>query len=307
MNKPLRIQNGVIVFRSEKQKTNKRVYYWLLIFCIFIVFILAGCAGSQGKIVESEKPERYDDLKKMIVSEFATRNPADWGENITGVVTRFDTNKKVIALTFDACGGPKGSGYDRELIDYLIKEGIPATLFINARWIDANPDIFAFLSAKGLFEIENHGLLHKPCSSRGKVAYRIKGTSDLNEMVDEIELNARKIQVLTGHKPTFYRPGTANCDDICVDVAARLGYKIAGFSINGDYGATANRNQVRASLLSAKPGDIVLMHFNHPEGETFEGLLQAIPELKIMGFRFSKISDVMPNGNLSSKNISAPK
>lgn len=60
------------------------------------------------------------------------------GLKITGVLTRLATKDKVIALTFDACGGKGGSGYDRKLIDYLIKENIPATLFINARWIDAN-------------------------------------------------------------------------------------------------------------------------------------------------------------------------
>ncbi len=78
-----------------------------------------------------------------------------------------------------------------------------------------------------------------------------------------------KIKALTGLKPSFYRPSTANIDDICVDVAARLGYKITGFSINGDHGATANRDKVRSFLLSAEHGDIVLMYFNHPEGETF--------------------------------------
>ncbi len=131
-------------------------------FCILIVFIFAGCAGSYGKIIRSVRPERYYDFRRIIVSEYADRKPADWEENITGIMTRFDTDEKVIALT----GGSRRSGYGRELIDYLIKEMIPATLFINARWIDANPDVFSFLAATGLFEIENYGfcinrLLHE--------------------------------------------------------------------------------------------------------------------------------------------------
>jgi peptidoglycan/xylan/chitin deacetylase (PgdA/CDA1 family) len=33
------------------------------------------------------------------------------------------------------------------------------------------------------------------------------------------------------------------------------------------------------------------MHMNHPEGETAEGLMGAIPELKKRGFRFIKLSE----------------
>jgi peptidoglycan/xylan/chitin deacetylase (PgdA/CDA1 family) len=31
---------------------------------------------------------------------------------------------------------------------------------------------------------------------------------------------------------------------------------------------------------------------NHPEGETAEGLIEAIPELKRRGFRFVKVSEL---------------
>lgn len=68
--------------------------------------------------------------------------PKQWGENVTGVVTTFHTPKKEIALTFDACGGSaKSSQYDAELIKFLNENRIPATLFINSRWIHSNPEI----------------------------------------------------------------------------------------------------------------------------------------------------------------------
>lgn len=69
--------------------------------------------------------------------------PKQWGENVSGVATKFNTQKKEIALTFDACGGsPFSRGYDKELIDFLILHKIPATLFLNAGWIEANHDTF---------------------------------------------------------------------------------------------------------------------------------------------------------------------
>ena len=97
-----------------------------------------------------------------------------------------------IALTPDAVSVLVNNGH-RVMIEYLIKENIPATLFINARWIDANPEVFASLAANPLFEIANHGLLHRPASVNGKGIYGIAGTRSLDELVDEIEVNALKI------------------------------------------------------------------------------------------------------------------
>ena len=59
------------------------------------------------------------------------------------------------------------SKYDSSLINFLKEEKIPATLFISGRWIDANYDTFIKLSKDTLFEIENHGLRHKPSQPAG--------------------------------------------------------------------------------------------------------------------------------------------
>jgi peptidoglycan/xylan/chitin deacetylase (PgdA/CDA1 family) len=34
------------------------------------------------------------------------------------------------------------------------------------------------------------------------------------------------------------------------------------------------------------------MHMNHPEGETAQGVIEAIPEMKKRGFRFVKLSEI---------------
>jgi peptidoglycan/xylan/chitin deacetylase (PgdA/CDA1 family) len=228
--------------------------------------------------------------KEKIISTFTGKIPKEWGEKVTGVKTRLGTNQKVIALTFDACGGPGGSGYDAKLINYLKSEKIPATLFISGRWIDANRDIFQELAKNPLFEIENHGLNHKPCSVNGRSVYGIEGTKGAGEIFDEIEKNAIKIENLTGRKPRYYRPGAAYCDEICVEVANALGYEVVSFNVLGDAGATYSKNQVKEALLNVPSSSIVLLHMNQPEGETAEGLMEAIPELRKRGFRFAELS-----------------
>jgi peptidoglycan/xylan/chitin deacetylase (PgdA/CDA1 family) len=110
-------------------------------------------------------------------------------------------------------------------------------------------------------------------------------------VVDEIEQNARKITGLTGTRPRYFRSGTAYYDEVAVEVAARLGQEVVGFSILGDAGATYRKEQVTTALLKATPGDIVIMHMNHPEGETAAGVIAAIPELKRRGFGFARLSD----------------
>jgi len=229
--------------------------------------------------------------REKIISSFTDKTPREWGEKVKGVRTRLNTDQRVIALTFDACGGPRGNGYDAKLIEYLKREKIPATLFISGKWIDANSEIFRKLAKEPFFEIENHGLNHKTCSVNGRSAYGITGTNGVDEIFDEIEQNATKIEILTGRKPKYYRPGIAHSDEICVEIANTLGHEVVNFTVRGDAGATYTKNQVKEALLNAPPCSIILMHMNRPERETAEGLIEAIPQLKKRGFGFVKLSD----------------
>ncbi|MDO9305861.1 MAG: polysaccharide deacetylase family protein [Sulfuricurvum sp.] len=224
---------------------------------------------------------------------FAQTSPLQWGENVTGVVTHFHSNKKELALTFDACGGSvRSSQYDADLIDFLIQNNIPATLFINARWIDTNPDIFMKLSTNPLFEIANHGTAHKPLSVEGKSIYNIHGTASADEVMSEIEGNNNKIEKLTGKRPTFFRSGTAYYDENAVAIAHTLKMEIGGFSVLGDAGATFSAPKVAGQLTSAHSGDIILLHMNHPESGTREGIIEGITVLLKEGFTFVRLSDV---------------
>ena len=236
-------------------------------------------------------PLPLENLKIEITSRYAGVTPTKWGENVLGVRTRLDTLEKVIALTLDACGSAKGKGVDSLLMEFLIREQIPATLFINGRWIDANPNLFRQLATNPLFEIANHGIRHKPASISGRSIYGIDGTKSIGEVVEEIELNARKIEAISGLRPKLYRSGTAYYDEIAVKISGDLGHEVAGYSLLGDAGATRSAAQVKMALLKAVPGDIVLLHMNHPEAGTGAGIMAAVPELKRRGFKFVRMSE----------------
>lgn len=242
-------------------------------------------------LLSAASAEDITALTATISAEFSDRTAKQWGETATGVRTRLATDERVLVLTLDACGSPKGKGVDLRLLDFLIRGQIPATLFVNARWIDANQALFKQLAANPLFEIANHGMWHKPASVNGRTAYGISGTKDIQELVQEIELNARKIEGISGTRPRYYRSGTAYYDELAVQVANRLGHEVIGFSVLGDAGATLPAAKVTAALLASRPGDIVIAHMNHPEAGTGAGIMAAIPLLKKRGFRFVRLSD----------------
>jgi peptidoglycan/xylan/chitin deacetylase (PgdA/CDA1 family) len=244
----------------------------------------------------------YTNLKKKVISNFAHAKPGRWGEFVNGVDEDLNTQQKYLAFTFDACGGKTGSRYDKELIEYLRKENIPATLFVSGKWIDANFETFLAIAKDTLFEIENHGLNHRPCSIDGESEYGIQGTSDAAEAFDEIEANARKIEALTQHKPRFYRSATAFIDEACVRMARQLGITTVSFQIlSGDAVPDTPVAEIQANVLkNARPGAIVIMHFNHPEWNTYEAMQKIIPVLRKSGYRFVRLNQFQLTDKKSS-------
>ena len=270
-----------------------------IIFSLLFALGFSACAKTASDNYFSEQPssskKEYEIFRKNIAVEFENQTPKQWGENVKGVKTKLFTNEKVIALTMDACGSPLGMGYDEKLINFLEQENIPATLFINARWINKNLSTLKKLSLNPLFEIANHGLEHKPASVNGKSIYGLNGTNSVEGLVDEIELNARKIESITHKRPKYFRSGTAYYDEVAVSVANKLNHQVVGFSILGDAGATFSAKKVKEAFLKAKKGEIVIIHMNHPESQTAIGTIEAIKELKKEGFRFVRLSDYKLN------------
>lgn len=269
----------------------------LIILCTFVV--ATGCTQKSeekknttkesNNTVEISEIDKDDKLEEEIIETYENVKPKKWAEHLDGVVSHLKTDNKEIALTLDACGGDKGSGYDKELIDFLDKEKIPATLFINYRWIEVNKHIFMDLSKNNNFKIENHGYSHKPLSVNKNSIYNIEGTSNVKEVIQEIKLNEDEVYKLTGKKTKYFRSGTAYYDEVAIEIANKLGYKIAGFSINGDGGATFSKEEIINSVSKAKSGDIIIGHFNQPSGYTYEGLKEALISLREDGYKFVKL------------------
>jgi peptidoglycan/xylan/chitin deacetylase (PgdA/CDA1 family) len=264
-------------------------YRFARLACVFT--IVTSCSlvyGANNLLAASTDSAVVADLSR----EFGSVQPRLWAENLPGVMRYLDypPAEKKIALTLDACGS-KNDGYDRDLIEFLAAENIPASLFVNARWIDKNPQLFRTLSANPLFDLQNHGRKHLPASVNGRSAYGLPGTATIGALVDEVAAGRAKIAGLTGVETTYFRSGTAYYDEVAIEVIQRLGQKIAGFSVLGDAGTTYTAEQIEQTLALVQANDIIIAHMNHPERQTAEGLIPALGRLRTAGFRFVTLRD----------------
>jgi peptidoglycan/xylan/chitin deacetylase (PgdA/CDA1 family) len=224
-----------------------------------------------------------------IIERFAGQVPQHWGLDVPGVVSLLPVSAGGAALTLDYCGGPGGSQTDHTILDLLREHKLPATLFLNSRWIDSNRGLAKELAEDPLFEIANHGTQHLPLSVMGQNAYGIPGTTGPGEVYDEIMVNTQMISELAGKPPRFFRSGTAHLDEIASQICLALGQTPTGFSINGDAGATHPAHVVTQEIARAQSSDIIIAHGNQPASGTGQGLAAALPLLqaKFIGLELS--------------------
>jgi peptidoglycan/xylan/chitin deacetylase (PgdA/CDA1 family) len=216
-----------------------------------------------------------------------TSRAQSWVEPHHRLAASGSPQQPVAAITLDACGG----AFDAQLINLLVAQHVPATIFVTKKWLDRNAaGTAALLAHPELFDLQDHGTAHIPAVI-GRRVYGIAGEPDMAHVRSEVTGAAQAITRLTGHPPHFYRGATAVYDREAIHAIEGMGYAIAGFSVNADAGATLSQFAIIARLRSVKNGDVIIAHMNKPAGSTYEGFAVGLPELLARGFRFVKLSD----------------
>lgn len=194
-----------------------------------------------------------------------------------------------IALTLDACMGE----CDHRILDTLVAENIKATIFVTARWLARNAEALATLKAHPeLFQLENHGAMHVPAVTGNEVLYGIRPAGTLAAVSAEIDGGAAAMASLGLSKPKWYRDATALYSGDALLRIRQMGYRIGGFSLNGDVGASLPADEVHARLLTARDGDVIICHINQPKRSSGAGVASGVVALKQKGFTFVKLDDV---------------
>lgn len=198
-----------------------------------------------------------------------------------------------VALTFDACEGR----VDRRILDLLEGQAIPATIFVTGKWLARNPEVFQELLAHpALFEIEDHGARHLPAISYPTRLYGLKVAGSRPAVAEEVTGGARALTEAGAKAPQWFRGAGAEYDAGGMAEIAALGYRVAGFSLNGDGGATYSAAAAARSLAKARDGEVILAHLNQPSRPAGEGVAEGIAALKARGVVFVRLADAWPLG-----------
>lgn len=209
-------------------------------------------------------------------------------------ITKGPASKPQVALTLDLCMGDT----DHRIFDVLINRNIKATFFVTARWLRRNADIVEKIRSRpDLFEVANHGANHIPAIDNQPTIYGLKTAGSLKAVCKEVD-GGQKALVAAGFAPSrWYRDASARYSPDALKLIGNMGYKIAGFSLNADIGASLAATSVEKRISAAKNGDVIIAHMNQPRRLSGEGVAEGVMALQEKGFTFLKLSDAIPSDN----------
>lgn len=199
-----------------------------------------------------------------------------------------------VALTLDACGGQ----IDNRILSALVENKIPATIFVTGIWLKRNAAAVEIMRAHpDLFELENHGGHHVPAVDTPQKIYGIRSAGSPDAVLAEVESGAAALARTGEPAPKWFRGATAEYSPSAIAMIRKLGFKIAGFSINGDGGSLLGARETTRRIVAAKDGDVIIAHINQPTHAAGEGVVQGLLALKERGLTFVRLDDADGVGN----------
>ncbi len=199
------------------------------------------------------------------------------------VITKLPTTEKVVAITLDACETKTPSYIDWKIINYLVENRIPFTLFVNGKFLLRNWKEIEALHRTGLVSIQNHTMNH----------YQHMENLDQETVIREVLGVEKLIQRLTGKRPIYFRFPGGNYDERTLKIVEGLGYKVVHWTFpSGDPDkritpAVLSENVIR----STKPGAILIFHANGRGYSTGEAMPVIVEELRKRGYMFVRLED----------------
>ena len=212
----------------------------------------------------------------------AGKSPAPASDRL--IIEHGPRNTNKIALTFDACPTGKTEEYDEKVIDVLLRENVPATLFMSGRWVEKNFETAKYLAGLPQFEIAAHSYYHP----------------HMLEKTDERDLREFKstqavIRRVTGKTPRYFRPPYGEVDDRVAKLASAAGLVTIQYDIpSGDPDPGLSAERISKSIIrNAKGGSIIVFHMNRNGVHTAEALPDIIRGLREKGFTLVTVGELL--------------
>lgn len=193
-----------------------------------------------------------------------------------------------VALTLDACGGKT----DFRILNALVDNRIPATIFVTGLWLKRNKKALDIMTAHPeLFELEDHGARHKPAVDEAMRIYGIKAAGSPEAVAAEVAGGADRMKAAGLPAPHWFRGATAKYTATAITQINQLGYRVAGYSVNGDGGSLLGAKTTQKRVAAARDGDVIIAHINQPKHGAGAGLVLGLLDLKAKGVTFVRLQD----------------
>jgi peptidoglycan/xylan/chitin deacetylase (PgdA/CDA1 family) len=189
-----------------------------------------------------------------------------------------------IALTFDACPTDLPEEYDEKIVEVLLRDKVPATLFLSGRWVERHPEQAKFLAGQEQFEIAAHSYYHPHLLEK-----------DDARVLREMKRTQAIIKKVTNRTPVYFRPPYGEVDERLAKLAKSAGLTTIQYDIasgDPDPGLSA-RKITRAVLKEAKGGSIIVFHMNCKGVHTAEVLPEIIEGLRKKGFKLVTVGEML--------------
>lgn len=194
--------------------------------------------------------------------------------------TRIKSSDKFLYLTFDTCPTDE---VDYQIVNWLVENKIPATIFLNIKWLTRNEGKDLSFLSDDLFSIGGHGYDHKRPTSQ-----------NLGEQRRDINRCIKTIKEKYGKEVKWYRSpyGKPNEDTINVLDTNNISYASwAGHIFDKAAPDVNNPNEIALDYMKkyTMSGDIWIFHINKEGENSFETLKKAYDWAIENGYSFKKL------------------
>ncbi|MDI3328198.1 MAG: polysaccharide deacetylase family sporulation protein PdaB [Alicyclobacillaceae bacterium] len=227
----------------------------------------------------------------MFMAVFYAQSGAVWtlaGQSGPSAIYKVDTDRKVVALTFDISWGDRTAP---KVLDVLEKKGVhKATFFLSGPWTAQKPEIAKRIKDMG-FEIGSHGHKHENFSEHSNDWIR-----------DQVSKAEQAIEEVTGVKTRLIRTPNGDFDKRVLRTLHDMGYTVIQWHTDSlDWKNPGVETIVQRVLSRAVPGDIILLHASDTCKQTDQALPAIIDGLRQKGFEFVTVSELLQDAAPKSK------
>ncbi len=198
------------------------------------------------------------------------------------IIYKVKTERKVAALTFDISWGTTVPG---PVMDILRKYNVKSTFFLSGPWVRQHPEYPRRLIGDG-HEIASHGNRHIDLDRETSATVR-----------EEITKAHQSIKEVTGAVPGLIRTPNGAYNQMVLDVADQLGYRVIQWSVDSlDWKKPGVDAIIKRVLDRVHPGAIILMHASDTCTQTPEALPRVLDGLKARGYELVTVSGLLEEG-----------